>query len=163
MFLLSGVARYLFLPLAEAVVFAMLASYLLSRTIVPTMAKYLLQHEKSHSLATSSNPFVRVQQRFETAFDRMREGYRNLLERCLAHRQAFLLVFFVACLGSLALIVPWLGQDFFPSVDAGSFKLHMRAPTGMRIEDTAFLADEVESSIREQIPVNEVASIIDNI
>jgi multidrug efflux pump subunit AcrB len=163
MFLLSGVARYLFLPLAEAVVFAMLASYLLSRTIVPTMAKYLLQHAKSHNLATSSNLFVRIQQRVETAFDRMREGYRNLLERCLSHRQVFLVVFFTACLGSLALIVPWLGQDFFPSVDAGSFKLHMRAPTGMRIEDTAFLADEVESSIREQIPANEVASIIDNI
>ncbi len=163
MFLLSGVARYLFLPLAEAVVFAMLASYLLSRTIVPTMAKYLLQHEKSHSLATSHNILVRLQQKFEAAFDWMREGYRNLLERCLDHRRAFLLVFFAACLGSLALIVPWLGQDFFPSVDAGSFKLHMRAPTGMRIEDTAFLCDEVESSIRKEIPANEVASIIDNI
>jgi multidrug efflux pump subunit AcrB len=163
MFLLSGVARYLFLPLAEAVVFAMLASYLLSRTIVPTMAKYLLRHEKSHSLATSRNVFVRLQQKFEAAFDRMREGYRNLLERCLDHRRAFLVAFFAACLGSLALIVPWLGQDFFPSVDAGSFKLHMRAPTGMRIEDTAFLADQVESAIREQIPANEVASIIDNL
>jgi multidrug efflux pump subunit AcrB len=163
MFLLSGVARYLFLPLAEAVVFAMLASYLLSRTIVPTMAKYLLRHEKSHSLATSRNVFVRLQQKFEAAFDRMRERYRNLLERCLDHRRAFLVAFFAACLGSLALILPWLGQDFFPSVDAGSFKLHMRAPTGMRIEDTAFLADQVESSIREQIPANEVASIIDNI
>src|SRR5690242_7031210 len=163
MFLLSGVARYLFLPLAEAVVFAMLASYLLSRTIVPTMAKYLLRHEKSHSLATSRNIFVRLQQKFEAAFDRMREGYRNLLERCLDHRRAFLVACFAACLGSLALIVPWLGQDFFPSVDAGSFKLHMRAPTGMRIEDTAFLADQVESSIRKQIPSDEVASIIDNI
>jgi multidrug efflux pump subunit AcrB len=163
MFLLSGVARYLFLPLAEAVVFAMLASYLLSRTIVPTMAKYLLQSEKSHSLATSRNIFVRLQQRFEAAFDRMREAYRNLLERCLDHRRAFLLAFFAACLGSLALIVPWLGQDFFPSVDAGSFKLHMRGPTGMRIEDTAFLCDEVEKSIRERIPANEVDSIIDNI
>jgi multidrug efflux pump subunit AcrB len=163
MFLLSGVARYLFLPLAEAVVFAMLASYLLSRTIVPTMAKYLLQNEKSHSLASSRNIFVRLQQRFESAFDRMREGYRNLLERCLHHRRVFLLAFFAACLGSLALIVPWLGQDFFPSVDAGSFKLHMRGPTGMRIEDTAFLCDEVENSIRERIPANEVASIIDNI
>ncbi len=163
MFLLSGVARYLFLPLAEAVVFAMLASYLLSRTIVPTMAKYLLRHERSHSRATSRNIFVRFQQKFEAAFDGIREGYRNLLERCLDHRRAFLLVFFAVCLGSLALIIPWLGQDFFPTVDAGSFKLHMRAPTGMRIEDTAFLADQVESSIREQIPANEVASIIDNI
>src|ERR1700741_2640988 len=111
MFLLSGVARYLFLPLAEAVVFAMLASYLLSRTIVPTMAKYLLRgHKKSHSLAASRNIFVRLQQKFEAAFDRMREGYRNLLERCLVHRPAFLVAFFAACLGFLALIVPWLGQ-----------------------------------------------------
>ena len=164
MFLLSGVARYLFLPLAEAVVFAMLASYLLSRTIVPTMAKYLLRSEKPHdSNAVSRNPFVRSQRRFEAAFERMREGYRHLLETCLSHRRAFLLTFFVACLGSLAVIVPWLGQDFFPSVDAGSFKLHLRAPTGMRIEDTAFLCDEVENTIRREIPTSEVASIIDNI
>jgi multidrug efflux pump subunit AcrB len=164
MFLLSGVARYLFLPLAEAVVFAMLASYLLSRTIVPTMAKYLLRNDRSHERSgTSRNVFVRIQQRFEAAFDRMRESYRSLLERCLLHRRAFLVAFFAACLGSLAIIVPWLGQDFFPSVDAGSFKLHLRAPTGMRIEDTAFLSDEVENSIRRQIPASEVASIIDNI
>jgi multidrug efflux pump subunit AcrB len=164
MFLLSGVAQYLFLPLAEAVVFAMLASYLLSRTIVPTMAKYLLRNDRSHEKSrTSRNVLVRAQQRFEAAFDRMRESYRNLLERCLQHRRTFLAAFFAACLGSLALIVPWLGQDFFPSVDAGSFKLHLRAPTGMRIEDTAFLCDEVESSIRRQIPDSEVASIIDNI
>ena len=164
MFLLSGVARYLFLPLAEAVVFAMLASYLLSRTIVPTMAKYLLRNDRSHEKSgTSRNIFVRLQQKFEAAFERMREGYGALLERCLQHRRAFLVAFFAACLGSLAVIVPWLGQDFFPSVDAGSFKLHLRAPTGMRIEDTAFLCDEVESSIREQIPRNEVESIIDNI
>jgi multidrug efflux pump subunit AcrB len=164
MFLLSGVARYLFLPLAEAVVFAMLASYLLSRTIVPTMAKYLLRHDASHeNSGASRNVFVRVQRRFEAAFERMRESYRNLLEHCLDHRRAFLLAFFAACLGSLAIIVPWLGQDFFPSVDAGSFKLHLRAPTGMRIEDTAFLCDEVESSIRRQIPGSEVASMIDNI
>jgi len=164
MFLLSGVARYLFLPLAEAVVFAMPASYLLSRTIVPTMAKYLLRNDRSHERSgTSRNVFVRVQRRFEAAFERMRDGYRNLLERCLLHRRAFLVVFFAACLGSLVIIVPWLGQDFFPSVDAGSFKLHLRAPTGMRIEDTAFLCDEVENSIRRQIPAFELASIIDNI
>jgi multidrug efflux pump subunit AcrB len=164
MFFLSGVARYLFLPLAEAVVFAMLASYLLSRTIVPTMAKYLLRNDRSHERSgTSSNVFVRVQRRFEDAFEQMRESYRNLLERCLQHRRAFLAAFFAACLGSVAIIVPWLGQDFFPSVDAGSFKLHLRAPTGMRIEDTAFLCDEVENSIHRQIPGSEVASIIDNI
>ena len=163
MFLLSGVARYLFLPLGEAVIFAMLASYLLSRTIVPTMAKYLLRNDRSHERSESRNVFVRVQHRFEATFECLRESYRNLLERCLHHRRAFLLAFFAACLGSLAIIVPWLGQDFFPSVDAGSFKLHLRAPTGMRIEDTAFLCDEVENSIRRQIPASEVASIIDNI
>jgi multidrug efflux pump subunit AcrB len=164
MFLLSGVARYLFLPLAEAVVFAMLASYLLSRTIVPTMAKYLLRGQKIGGHAsTSRNVFVRMQQKFENGFENFRERYHRLLERCLHHRRAFLIAFFAACLGSLAIIVPWLGQDFFPSVDAGSFKLHLRGPTGMRIEDTAFLCDLVENSIRKQIPAAEVDSIIDNI
>jgi multidrug efflux pump subunit AcrB len=163
MFLLTGVARYLFLPLAEAVVFAMLASYLLSRTIVPTMAKYLLQGEMVGHAATTRNLFFRLQQKFEAAFERFREGYHGLLERCLHHRRAFLLGFSAACLGSLAVLIPWLGQDFFPSVDAGSFKLHLRAPTGMRIEDTAFLCDRVEDAIRHQIPDSEVSSIIDNI
>ena len=164
MFLLSGVARYLFLPLAEAVVFAMLASYFLSRTIVPTMAKYLLRGEKvdAHA-APSRNPLVRLQKRFEAAFEKFRDAYHALLDRCLHHRRAFLLLFFAACLGSLALLVPWLGQDFFPSVDAGSFKLHVRGPTGMRIEDTAYLCDLVENSIRHEVPASEVSSIIDNI
>ncbi len=163
MFLLSGVARYLFLPLAEAVVFAMLASYLLSRTIVPTMAKYLLRHDRSHEKSEGNHFFGRVQRKFEVSFERMRTAYRGLLERCLHHRKAFLAAFFAACVGSLVIIVPWLGEDFFPSVDAGSFKLHLRAPTGMRIEDTAFLCDQVETLIRRQIPANEVSNIIDNI
>jgi multidrug efflux pump subunit AcrB len=164
MFLLSGVARYLFLPLAEAVVFAMLASYFLSRTIVPTMAKYLLRNQKTSEQTTRSrNPLVRMQQRFEKGFDNFRESYHRLLERVLHHRRAFLLTFFAACLGSLAVIVPWLGQDFFPTVDAGSFKLHMRGPTGMRIEDTAFLCDLVENSIRQQVPASELKNVIDNI
>src|SRR5207248_11475491 len=164
MFLLSGVARYLFLPLAEAVVFAMLASYLLSRTIVPTMAKYLLRNQKTGEHGEKSRNFlVRWQQRFETGFDNFRESYHRLLEHALHHRRAFLLVFFAACLGSLAILVPWLGRDFFPTVDAGSFKLHMRGPTSMRIEDTAFLCDMVENSIRKQVPADEVTSLIDNI
>jgi multidrug efflux pump subunit AcrB len=164
MFLLSGVARYLFLPLAEAVVFAMLASYFLSRTIVPTMAMYLLRSQRVGEHAKeSSNAFVRLQKKFEAGFERFRTGYRGVLEGCLHHRPAFLLAFFAACLGSLAAIVPWLGQDFFPAVDAGSLKLHLRAPTGMRIEDTAFLCDLVEDSIRKQIPASEVDTIIDNI
>jgi multidrug efflux pump subunit AcrB len=164
MFLLSGVARYLFLPLAEAVVFAMLASYLLSRTIVPTMAKYLLRNQKIGGHGQSSrNPLVQMQQRFDAAFENFREAYHRLLDRCLHHRRVFLGGFFVACLGSLAIVIPWLGQDFFPTVDAGSFKLHLRAPTGMRIEDTAFLCDLVEDSIRKQIPADELYNIIDNI
>ncbi len=164
MFLLSGVARYLFVPLAEAVVFAMLASYFLSRTIVPTMAKYLLRGEKNEAgNAPSRNPLVRLQKRFEEAFETFRRSYRSLLEICLHHRRAFLIAFFAACLGSLAILTPWLGQDFFPGVDSGTFKLHVRAPTGMRIEETANLCDLVEQSIRRQIPAGEVQSVIDNI
>ena len=166
MFLLSGVAKYLFLPLAEAVVFAMLASYLLSRTLVPTMAKYLLpgqKVEKRSDPVTSRNPLVRLQKRFELGFERFRERYHNLLERVLHHRRVFLIVFFAACLASLAILIPWLGEDFFPNVDGGSFILHVRAPTGMRIEDTAFLCDVIERSIRQQIPADQIANIIDNI
>jgi multidrug efflux pump subunit AcrB len=164
MFLLSGVARYLFVPLAEAVVFAMLASYFLSRTIVPTMAKYLLRGEKRHEEGTvARNPLVRLQKRFEEAFERFHGVYRRLLELCLHHRRVFLIAFFASCLGSLVILIPWFGQDFFPSVDSGTFKLHMRAPTGMRIEETANLCDQVEQSIRGQMPANEVQSVIDNI
>jgi multidrug efflux pump subunit AcrB len=164
MFLLSGVARYLFVPLAEAVVFAMLASYFLSRTIVPTMAKYLLRGEKKEAGdAPSRNPFVRFQKRFEEAFEKFRHSFRGLLETCLQHRLVFLLAFFAFCIGSLVILIPWLGRDFFPSVDSGTFKLHMRAPTGMRIEETANLCDQVEQSIRKEIPAAEVQSVIDNI
>ncbi|MCU1284971.1 MAG: Cation efflux system protein CusA [Acidobacteriales bacterium] len=166
MFLLSGVARYLFLPLAEGVVFAMLASYLLSRTIVPTMAKYLLPGQKpetAEARETSRNPLVRMQQRFEEAFDKFRENYHRLLEKALHRRRFFLIAFFAACLGSLAILYPWLGEDFFPSVDGGSFKLHLRGPTGMRIEQTAHLCDLVEQSIRRQVPADQLSSIIDNI
>jgi multidrug efflux pump subunit AcrB len=164
MFLLSGVARYLFVPLAEAVVFAMLASYFLSRTIVPTMAKYLLRGEKKEAAgAPSRNPLVRFQKRFEEGFERFRHSFRGLLETCLHHRLVFLLAFFAFCVASLVVLIPWLGRDFFPSVDSGAFKLHMRAPTGMRIEETANLCDQVEQSIRKQIPAAEVQSVIDNI
>src|ERR1700752_5245564 len=164
MFLLSGVARYLFVPLAEAVVFAMLASYFLSRTIVPTMAKYLLRGDKTEEeRANSRNPLVRFQRRFEQAFETFRHSYRSLLEVCLHHRRVFLLVFFACSIGSLAILIPWLGRDFFPTVDSGTFKLHMRAPTGMRIEETANLCDLVERSIRNQIPAAEVQTVIDNI
>ena len=164
MFLLSGVSRYLFVPLAESVVFAMVASYLLSRTIVPTMAKYLLRGDKSETNASASrNPLVRFQKRFEAAFERFRGHYRGVLESCLHHRGVFLIAFFAASLGSLAILIPWLGRDFFPNVDSGTFKLHLRAPTGMRIEETANLCDQVEQLIRRQIPASEVQSVIDNI
>jgi CzcA family heavy metal efflux pump len=166
MFFLTGVARYLFVPLAEAVVFAMLASYLLSRTLVPTMAKYLLkghEQEAGHVPSESRNPLVRLQIRFEHAFEKFRDSYHKWLERCLHHRGAFLWGFVAVCLGSLLLLVPWLGRDFFPKVDAGQFKLHLRARAGTRIEETAGLCDRVEQFLRQQIPPDEVVSIIDNI
>jgi CzcA family heavy metal efflux pump len=165
MFFLTGVARYLFVPLAEAVVFAMLASYLLSRTLVPTMAKYLLRgHEAEASAAAQSkNPLVHMQARFEAAFDRFRDRYHALLERCLQWRRGFLLVFLGICVVSLVALIPWLGQDFFPAVDSGQFKLHLRARTGTRIEETARICDLVEQTIRQQVPQNQISSIIDNI
>jgi len=165
MFFLAGVARYLFVPLAEAVVFAMLASYLLSRTLVPTMAKYLLRgHEaEAHAAANSRNPLVRLQLRFEEGFERFRERYRHLLEGCLQRRGIFLWSFIALSVTSVVLLVPWLGQDFFPNVDSGQFKLHVRARTGTRIEETARLCDLVERSIRDQIPPEQIDTIIDNI
>ena len=165
MFFLTGVARYLFVPLAEAVVFAMLASYFLSRTLVPTMARFLLkahEEESAQKSLTSRNPLVRMQGHFEIGFEKFREGYRAVLRQCLAHRALFPLGFLALCLCSFALL-PWLGEDFFPSADAGQIKLHLRAPTATRIEETAALCDDVERSIREQIPSQEIESMIDNI
>jgi CzcA family heavy metal efflux pump len=166
MFFLTGVPKFLFVPLAEAVVFAMLASYLLSRTLVPTMARYLLveqtEEERREKTKSSSNIFVRLQERFETGFEHFREGYHRLLEAAIRHRKAFVVVFLGACALTFALI-PLVGRDFFPSVDSGEFKLHLRAPTGTRIEDTADLCDRVERDIRGQIPPAELATIIDNI
>ena len=165
MFLLTGVARYLFVPLAEAVVFAMLASYLLSRTLVPTMAKYFLKaHAEGNSNETSvsRNPLVRFQAWFERGFESVRSAYRRLLETFIDHRRIFVAGFLLACFLSFALL-PWLGQDFFPSVDSGEFTLHLRAPTGTRIEETAALCDRVENEIRKQIPAHEFTGVIDNI
>jgi multidrug efflux pump subunit AcrB len=165
MFFLTGVARYLFVPLAEAVCFAMLASYLLSRTLVPTMAKFLLvAHavEGQEEAPKSRNPFALLQVRFEHGFEGMRDGYHRSLEACIHHRGVFLSLFFAACVLSFALL-PWLGEDFFPRVDSGEFKLHMRAPTGTRIEETAATCDRVEDDIRRVIPPGELVNIIDNI
>jgi multidrug efflux pump subunit AcrB len=161
MFFLSGVARYLFVPLAEAVVFAMLASYFLSRTLVPTMALYLLK-PKDHHAATSRNPFTRFQDSFERGFERLRLGYQRLLTTLVHRRFMFVPVFLLLCLSAWAL-VPWLGENFFPDTDSGQFSLHMRAKTGTRIEETARLADLVENSIRRVIPAQELDNILDNI
>ena len=164
MFFLGGVARYLFVPLAEAVVFAMLASYFLSRTIVPTMAKYLLKpHEESHATHVSRNPLVRFQLIFERYFEKLRTWYHGLLSFCLEYRGAFLFSIAGFWIASLVLLYPWLGQDFFPSIDGGQFKLHVRAQTGTRIEDTARLCDHIEDVIRKEIPAAELTSVIDNI
>jgi multidrug efflux pump subunit AcrB len=166
MFFLSGVARYMFVPMAEAVVFAMLASYLLSRTLVPTMAKYLLkEHSDAESAGkrSSRNPFLRFQSAFESGFESFRHGYLRLLALCVDHAVVFLILFLVFSMGSVGVLAPYLGQDFFPSVDSGQFKLHVRARTGTRIEETALLCDHIDSTIRQNIPAEEVVSIVDNI
>jgi multidrug efflux pump subunit AcrB len=165
MFLLSGVARYLFVPLAEAVVFAMLASYLLSRTVVPTMARYMLkEHDDAeiHKKQLSRNPFVRFQLGFEKRFEDFRHGYVRLLTLCVDNAGVFLILFLAFALLSLGL-TPFLGQDFFPSVDSGQFMIHVRAHTGTRIEETANLCDHVEATIRQEIPQKELVTILDNI
>jgi multidrug efflux pump subunit AcrB len=165
MFLLSGVARYLFVPMAEAAIFAMLASFLLSRTLVPTMAKYMLKEKDDGEAARkqrSRNPLVRFQQGFERGFEGFRLGYLRLLTLCVDHARVFLLFFLLFALGSLGL-APFLGQDFFPSVDSGQIKIHVRARTGTRIEETALLCDHVDATIRERIPAKEVVTIVDNI
>ena len=182
MFLLSGVARYLFIPLAESVVFAVMASYVLSRTLVPTLAMYLLKakpdakkhgehdgdHEEEKPQHDDEKPakkvgfFGRFQQKFEAGFHRVRDGYQDLLGRALQRRWLFALVFLGLCAASMCLI-PFLGQDFFPTVDAGQFKLHIRAKTGTRIEETAKLCDQIEAAIRKEIPEKELGAILDNI
>ena len=166
MFFLSGVAKYLFVPLAEAVVFAMFASYLLSRTVVPTMAKYLLREhdaEDGEQKRFSRNPFTRFQLGFESRFEKIRSGYRRMLEFCIAHSGLFIVLFFVLSMGSAAVLYPFLGEDFFPTVDSGQFKLHVRTRTGTRIEDTAALCDRIDNTIRQVIPKSELVTIIDNI
>jgi multidrug efflux pump subunit AcrB len=161
MFLLGGVARYLFVPLAEAVVFAMLASYFLSRTLVPTLAMYLLK-AKQHGAAVSRNPLVRFQRAFERVFERARNVYRGLLTVLVNRRLVFVPAFLLTC-AAFFLLVPWLGQDFFPNTDSGQFILHLRAKSGTRIEETAKLCDLVEGSIRREIPERETDNILDTI
>jgi multidrug efflux pump subunit AcrB len=157
MFFLGGVARYLFVPLAEAVVFAMLASYILSRTLVPTLAMYLLRH-KDH---TSTGIFARFQRGFERTFESVRSAYAGLLDTLVASRKLFVPCFLGLCL-FMFILLPFLGQDFFPDTDSGQFILHVRGASGLRIEEQARLADLVEAEIRKTIPAQEVASILDN-
>jgi multidrug efflux pump subunit AcrB len=165
-FFLSGVARYLFVPLAEAVVFAMLASYLLSRTVVPTFAKYLLPPEMERHRSTEhprpKTIFGKISQSFESGFNRFREGYRDLLSICLRHpRLTIIGVIGFAALSML--LFPFLGQDFFPSVDAGRFDLHVRMKPGTRVEETARTVDQIEVMLRKIIPANQLEGIIDNL
>ncbi len=163
MFFLTGVARYLFIPLAEAVVFAMIASYVLSRTLVPTLCMYLLKGHLHHPPAPAAwNVLGRFQRAFERGFESSRMAYRRLLTGCIERRAVFLPVFLALCVAA-GLLLPWLGQDFFPTSDAGQFNLHFRAKTGTRIEETARLGDLIETSIERSIPRSELSSIIDNI
>jgi multidrug efflux pump subunit AcrB len=170
MFFLNGVARFLFVPMAESVIFAMIFSFLLSRTLVPTMAKFLLrmhvadidEHNKVIETSSSKNPLVRFQRGFEARFLGLRAGYHELLMLALEHRSRFVGSF----LGFIAvsfLLVPFLGRNFFPQVDGGQMLLHVRAPVGMRIEETAARFTEVEKTIREVIPPTEVGAMVDNI
>ena len=180
MFFLKGVAGFLFVPMAEAVVFAMIASFILSRTLVPTMAMYLLKpHGRGHGHghaeyvmeshgseathgAASKNLVLRFQHGFEARFTKVREGYRNLLAMALSRRPLFIAGFLGFVLLSFGL-APFLGSNFFPAIDSGEITLHVRAPVGTRLEDTAALFDHVEQSVRQTIPPQELSSIVDNI
>jgi multidrug efflux pump subunit AcrB len=165
MFLLRGVPRYLFVPLAEAVIYALLASYFFSRTIVPTLVKFLMRGEvEHHKTANPANAgwFARLHQRFNRAFERLQERYENVLQACIANRKLFAGGFLGFCILSL-LLAPFLGRDFFPEVDSGQFRLHVRAQTGTRIEETARLVDQVERTIRKTIPPSELGGLLDNI
>lgn len=165
MFLLTGIARFLFVPLAEAVVFAMLASYVLSRTLIPTLAKYWLRPHDPHAHAQTRGligVFVKIQQAFERRFAALRQRYHDALEAALRVPGRTATGFLAAVLACFALL-PLLGRDFFPAVDAGQIKLHLRAPSGTRIEATAALCDKVEAAIRDIIPSHERANIVDNI
>ncbi|WP_093435329.1 efflux RND transporter permease subunit [Variovorax sp. 770b2] len=166
MFFLSGVARFLFVPLAEAVVFAMLASYLLSRTLVPTLVMLLMGgvHAQPAEGAVAKKPSAlqRVYQSFDRRFERVRRAYTLLLSVVLSKRGGFIGLFLGFCLLS-CLLYPALGRDFFPTVDAGQIRLHVRAPTGTRIEETARLTDQVEVAIRELVPADQLETILDNL
>ena len=161
MFFLSGVARYLFAPLAEAVVFAMLASYVLSRTLVPTLVMLMMDHSTQPS-GGSKSPLQRIYTAFNARFEKIRAGYAAILSQVLVRRRGFASAFLGFCLLSCALVFI-LGRDFFPSVDGGQIRLHMRTATGTRIEETARVADEVEGAIRQIVPAGELGTVLDNL
>jgi CzcA family heavy metal efflux pump len=167
MFFLEGVARYLFVPMAEAVMFAMIASFILSRTLVPTLAKYLLhphvdEHGKHIEAAESRNPLVRFQRGFEARFEKIRGSYHGLLAMAMDNRRIFVFGFLAFVLLSFAL-VPGLGRNFFPDVDAGQILMHVRAPVGTRLEQNAELFAQVQQSIRRIIPAKDLDTLVDNI
>jgi CzcA family heavy metal efflux pump len=161
MFFLSGVAKFLFVPLAEAVSFAMLASYLLSRTLIPTLVMYIMRgHE--HRAETPKSIFARFQRGFERKFEQFRRNYEALLETTVSHRGIFAICFLLFCVLSLGLFF-FLGEDFFPQVDAGLLRLHVRGRPGLRVEETARLCDQIENSLRQEIPTGQLQTILDNI
>jgi CzcA family heavy metal efflux pump len=161
MFFLSGVARYLFAPLAEAVVFAMLASYVLSRTLVPTLVMLMMDHSAAESSVRPSM-LQRVYRAFNSRFETLRAGYTVILAQVLERRRLFAGAFLGFCVLSCCLVFI-LGRDFFPSVDGGQIRLHMRVPTGTRIEETARVADQVESVIRTIVPAADLGTVLDNL
>jgi multidrug efflux pump subunit AcrB len=170
MFFLNGVAKFLFVPMAESVMLSMVFSFLLSRTLVPTMAKYLLRihvHRAAGAPLTdppppSQNPLVRFQHGFEAGFMRVRASYHDILALAITHRRLFVSVFLLVIVGSF-LLVPFLGRNFFPQVDGGQLLLHVRAPIGMRIEETAARFNQVEGAIRDVIPPAEIETMVDNV
>jgi CzcA family heavy metal efflux pump len=166
MFFLTGVAKFLFVPLAEAVVFAMLASYLLSRTLVPTLVMYLLRgHEHDDRFKPGRGffgVFKNFQIGFERRFERLRDAYHRTLQSAMVHRRLFISAFLGFCVISFTLVF-FLGQDFFPEVDAGTFRMHVRGRAGLRIEETARLCDQIETYVRSRIPKNELVTVLDNI
>lgn len=164
MFFLEGVSRFLFVPMAESVMFAMVSSFILSRTLIPTMAKYLLKKHEHHNeeAPLSRNILVRFQKAFEVRFEYLRCEYRGLLTLAINHRRVFVLGFMVFVLLSAALI-PYLGRNFFPSVDGGQILMHARVPVGTRVEDTAAKFAAIEKAIKEVIPETEIETVVDNI
>ena len=168
MFFLEGVSRFLFVPMAEAVMFAMVSSFILSRTLVPTMANYLLEkhapHTNEHGTVTlpTRNPLVHFQRGFEARFERFRAGYKDVLEMAIVHRRIFVMGFLAAVMLSF-LLIPFLGRNFFPAVDGGQILMHVRVPVGTRVEDTAARFAVIQSAIKKVIPAEEITTIVDNI